>query len=205
VASRWTNGIVKGVLCGFVYWIFHGSLDRCLTLRSECFCLLFVKEPMKPCRTCPKRVGCESPFCCSSSLSPYRQNRVLHVCGSYWHPTDPAPNFLFIIWGAGEGGGRFNNFLCLSHNEGVSRTHSVISWIPTFTLNSPPRYPTTLRTEDLNITSYLHLLKWSLLRAIFNPGNNKFGFRDLDLSSGSLYLCIFLRQSQKCSVNHFSL
>jgi hypothetical protein len=138
-----------------------------LTLRSECFCLLFVKEPMKPYRTFPKRVGCESPFCCSSSLSPYRQNRLLHVRGSYWHPTDPAPNFLFM---GGRGGWReglwFINFYVYPVMRGFQE---LTRWFPESRLSLSTLHLSILqaiRTGRPKYFSYLRLLKWSLLRAI---------------------------------------
>lgn len=119
LSSRWVltcspnSQCVPQVCCvGFCLlsfsWVPRPSVR--LILRSECFCLLFVKEPMKPYRTCPKRIGCESPFvvvrhypltdkidCCMF---------VAHI-GIQWtrHPTS-------FLWGCGVGwgGGGFINF-----------------------------------------------------------------------------------------------
>jgi hypothetical protein len=74
---------------------------------------------MKPYRTCPKRVGCESPFCRSSSLSPYRQNRLLHV-RSWLILASNGPGTQLPFYGddVGEGEGGVYKFLCLSRNFG---------------------------------------------------------------------------------------
>lgn len=167
-----TNGIVKGVSCGFVYWVFHfhGSLDRLSVLHSgvNAFVCCSSRNQWNHTALAPSGLGANPLFvvvrrypltdkidCCTS---------VAHIgIQRTQHPTS-------FLWG-GEGGLWFINFYVYPVMRGFQE---LTRWFPESRLSLSTLHLSILRairTGRPKYFSYLHLLKWSLLRAIYiQPG-----------------------------------
>jgi hypothetical protein len=144
-----------GVLCGVLFIEFFMGPSTVRPSHTQKWMLLFVvrKGTNETIPHLPQADWVRIPFCRSSSLSPYRQNRLLHVRGSYWHPMDPAPNFLFMgMWG-GVGWGGFINFYVYPVRRGCQE---LTRWFPQSRLSLSTLHLSILRhleLEDLNTIS----------------------------------------------------